>query len=305
MTAQVEVQAHPRLHIGAFALKDWALLAGTALTWGSSFVFIEIGLEHFRPALITLLRLLFGMATIVWIERARRPVERSDWGAIAVVGILWMAIPFLLFPIAQQWIDSSLAGMINGGVPIVAALVATVAARRLPGPLQAVGLIIGFAGVVTVSWLPVQGEHATATGSLLALLATICYGIALNVMVPLQRKYGALPVLLRVQAVAIALTAIPGVIAATDSTFSWSSLAAVAPLGCLGTGLAFLWMATLAGRVGAPRAAVTVYFIPVVAITLGAIFRDESIAVLSLVGTALVLLGAYLASRAERQPQTP
>ena len=305
MTAQGDVQAHPPLHIGAFALKDWAFLTGTGLTWGSSFVFIEIGLEHFRPALITLLRLLFGMATIVWIERARRPVERSDWGAIAVVGILWMAIPFLLFPIAQQWIDSSLAGMINGAVPIVVALVATVAARKLPGPRQAVGLIIGFTGVVTVSWLPIQGAHATATGALLVMLATICYGIALNVMVPLQRKYGALPLLLRVQAVAVALTVIPGVVAATDSTFSWTSLAAVAPLGCLGTGLAFLWMATLAGRVGASRASVTIYFIPVVAIALGAIFRDEAIALLSLVGTALVLLGAYLTSRAERQPQPP
>lgn len=300
MAVQVETQIQTPLRLGAFGLKDWALLGGTALTWGSSFVLIEVGLQHFKPALITLLRLLFGMATIIWVERARKPIERSDWGAVAVVGVLWMAIPFLLFPIAQQWIDSSLAGMINGAVPIVAALVATIGARRLPGIKQSVGLIIGFAGVVTVSWLPVQGAHATATGALLVMLATVCYGIALNVMAPLQRKYGALPVLLRVQTVALILTLGPGLIAASDSTFSWTSLASVVPLGCLGTGLAFLWMATLVGRVGASRASVTIYFIPIVAIALGALLRDESIALLSLAGTAFVLAGAYLASRAER-----
>jgi len=299
MAVQVETQIQTPLRLGAFAIKDWALLAGTALTWGSSFVLIEVGLQHFKPALITLLRLLFGMAAIIWVKRARQPIQRSDWGAVAVVGVLWMAIPFLLFPIAQQWIDSSLAGMINGAVPIVAALVATIGARKLPGIKQSAGLIIGFAGVVTVSWLPIQGAHATATGALLVMLATVCYGIALNVMAPLQRKYGALPVLLRVQTVALVLTLGPGLVAAGDSTFSWTSLASVVPLGCLGTGLAFLWMATLVGRVGASRASVTIYFIPIVAIVLGALLRDESIALLSLLGTAFVLAGAYLASRGE------
>lgn len=286
----------------AFALKDWALLTGIALTWGSSFLFIEIGLDSFRPAFITWLRIFLGAATIVWVRRAREPIERQDWTAVVVVGILWMSIPFLLFPIAQQWIASSLAGMINGSVPLFATLVASVTARRMPRVTQAAGLALGFIGIILVSWLPVQGTRSTAFGVVLVLLASICYGVALNVMVPLQRKYGALPVLLRVQGVALVLTSTPGVIAATDSSFSWASFAALIPLGCLGTGMAFLWMATLAGRVGAPRGSVTIYFIPVVAIVLGAVFRNESIAFLSLVGTAFVLLGAYLTSRAERRP---
>ena len=292
----------PAVSIGdAFAIRDWLLLTGVALTWGSSFLFIEIGLGSFEPALITLLRIMFGAVTIVWLKKARQPIERSDWGAVLVVGLLWMSIPFLLFPIAQQWIDSSLAGMINGAVPLFATLVATLVSRKLPGPLQAVGLVVGFGGVVAVSWPAVQNAQSTATGVLLVLLATVCYGIALNVVVPLQRKYGSLPILLRVQGVAIALTLIPGVIAATDSTFSWSSLLAIVPLGCLGTGLAFVWMTVLAGRVGASRGSITIYFIPVVAIVLGTVFRNESIAFLSLVGTALVLVGAYLTSRAEKE----
>lgn len=285
---------------GAFALGDWLLLSGVALTWGSSFLFIEIALENFEPALITFLRILFGAITIVWLKKARQPIDRVDWGAVMVVGLLWMAIPFLLFPIAQQWIDSSLAGMINGAVPLFATLVATLISRKLPGPLQALGLVIGFGGVVAVTWPAVQNAESTATGVLLVLLATVCYGIALNVVVPLQRKYGSLPILLRVQGVAIALTVVPGVIGATDSTFSWESLLVIVPLGCLGTGLAFVWMTVLAGRVGASRGSITIYFIPVVAIVLGVVFRDESIALLSLFGTGLVLVGAYLTSRAER-----
>ena len=283
----------------AFALTDWLLLAGVALTWGSSFVLIEVALENFEPALISLLRIVFGALTIVWLRAARKPIERSDWGAIGVVGVLWMTIPFLLFPIAQQWISSSLAGMINGGVPLVAALVAAVAFRKPPGPLQSIGLVVGFAGVVAVTWPAIQGAKATALGALLVLLATTCYGIALNVVAPLQKKYGALAVLLRVQVVAITLTLIPGVIAATHSNFAWSSLAALIPLGCIGTGLAFMGMSTLVGRVGASRGSVTIYFVPVVAIVLGVVLRDERIAFVSLLGTALVLMGAYLTSRAQ------
>jgi drug/metabolite transporter (DMT)-like permease len=290
----------PHARTGAFEATDWALLAGVALTWGSSFVLIDIALEDFSPLLITLLRIVFGFATIVGIKRARKPVARNDWAAVTVVGVLWMAIPFLLFPIAQQWIDSSLAGMINGSVPLFATLVATLLSRRLPRVVQAIGLVIGFGGVIAVSWPVVEDARATATGALLVLLACMCYGIALNVMVPLQRKYGALPVLLRVQVVAIAVTLVPGMIGVTQSTFTWTSLAVMIPLGCLGTGLAFVGMTTLAGRVGAARGSVTIYFIPIVAIALGVLFRKETVAIVSLVGTALVLLGAYMTSRAER-----
>lgn len=285
---------------GAFTPGDWALLGGTALTWGSSFVFIEVALESFEPALIAFLRIAFGGIAIVWFARARAPVERRDWGAICLVGVLWMALPFALFPIAQQSIDSSLAGMINGAVPLFAALVGMLSSRRLPAAWHAGGLALGFAGVVAVSWPAVQGARASAVGAGLVVLATICYGIALNVVVPLQRKYGSLPVLLRAQGVALAATALPAAVAATGSRFSWASLLAVVPLGCLGTGLAFVWMTVLAGRVGATRGSITIYFIPVVAIVLGAVFRDESIAAISLLGTALVLVGAWLTSRRAR-----
>lgn len=275
------------------------LVSGIALVWGSSFVFIEVALESFEPAVIAFLRVSFGVTTIAWLPRARTPVDLSDMGGIVVVGALWMAVPFLLFPVAQQWIDSSLAGMVNGSVPLFATLVATLVARRLPGLVQAVGLVIGFAGVVAIGWPATRDARSSVTGLVLVLLATISYGIALNVVVPLQRKYGSLPVLSRVQLVALVLTVGPALASLGDSTFTWPSLLATVPLGCLGTGVAYVWMTTLASRVGPARASVTIYFVPVVAIVLGVVSRDETVALISLSGTALVLLGAYLTSRAE------
>ena len=103
--------------------------------------------------------------------------------------------------------------------------------------------------------------------------------------------------LLRVQLVALAVTLIPGLFGLADSHLDISSVAAVVPLGCLGTALAFVTMTTLVGRVGPARGSVTIYFVPVVAILLGGFLRNEDISVISLSGTALVLIGAFLASR--------
>jgi drug/metabolite transporter (DMT)-like permease len=291
--------AEPNGSIGlhAFAATDWLLLAGTALTWGSSFVWIEIALEDLAPTTIAMLRIVLGASTLALFRAARTRVERKDMPAIALLGLLWMAVPFLLFPIAQQWINSSLAGMINGGVPIVAGLVSALMLRRWPPTKTIVGIAVGFVGVLLVGWPAVQDSGATALGASLVLIATICYGIAINIAVPLQQRYGSLPVLLRAQLVALAVTLVPGLVGISASDFDWSAIGATIPLGCLGTGLAFGWMSTLLGRVGAARGSVTVYFIPVIAIVLGALFLDEDISPVSLVGTLLVIGGAFSASR--------
>ena len=72
------------------------------------------------------------------------------------------------------------------------------------------------------------------------------------------------------------------------------------PLGVLGTGLAIVLMATLAGRVGAPRASIAIYFLPLVAVVLGVVVLGETVAPMALAGVALVLAGAWIASRRER-----
>lgn len=285
---------------GAFGTGDWGLLVFVAVTWGSSFLFIDIGIDHLAPALVALLRLAFGAATLAAVPAARRGVPRSAWPGIALLGVVWMAAPFVLFGVAEQSIDSSLAGMLNAAAPLFTAAVAALIARRFPSRRRGAGLVVGFLGVLVVSWPSLHGAHATAAGAGLVVVATMLYGVAFNVTGPLQQRYGALPVIWRAQLIALGLVAPLGIVSVSDSAFAWSSLAAVAALGCLGTALAFVAFATLAGRVGSTRASVTVYFLPAVAIALGALFRDETIAGVSLLGTVLVTAGAYVTSRSER-----
>ena len=119
---------------------------------------------------------------------------------------------------------------------------------------------------------------------------------------PLQQRYGALPVILRVQLVATVLVAPYGLIGLRSSEWDLGAAAAMLPLGTLGTGLAFVAMTTLVGRVGSARGAIGIYVVPPVAIALGVLLRDESVHPAALAGTVLVLGGAWLTSRAERRP---
>jgi len=283
----------------AFGPREWGLLAAIAAMWGSSFLFIEIGLEHFGPGVVAFGRVAVGALTLSLLRGSHRSVERDDLPRVALLGAVWMAAPLLLFPIGQQWIDSSLAGMLNGAVPIFAAVTAAILLRRLPASRQLIGIAVGFLGVVGVLWPATRDADATALGASLVLLAVLCYGVAVNIAVPLQHRYGALPVLLRAQLVALLLLAPAALVSLPNSEFAWSSALAVVALGFFGTGWAFVAMTTLVGRVGATRGSVAIYFLPVVAIALGVIFRDETIAAISLVGTGLVLAGAYLTSRRE------
>jgi drug/metabolite transporter (DMT)-like permease len=283
----------------AFGVPEWGLLAFIAGVWGSSFLLIAIGLDDFSPGVVTFGRILFGMLGLAFVPAARVPVEREDWPRIVLVGFTWMAVPLSLFPIAELYVDSSVAGMINGSVPLFAAVIAAVLLRTRPGRTQAFGLLLGFFGVVGISLPSLRGADASPLGVGLLLVAVVLYGLSANLAVPLQQKYGGLAVMWRVQVAALAMTAPYGLASVPSSEFGWGSLVAVVVLGFLGTGWAFVAMTNLMGRAGATRGSVAIYLTPVVAIGLGVAFRDETVAALALAGTALVLVGAWLTSRAE------
>jgi drug/metabolite transporter (DMT)-like permease len=138
--------------------------------------------------------------------------------------------------------------MVNGAAPLFTAIVAGLATRELPSRRRAAGLVIGLVGVVAISGPSVQHAHATARGAGLVVLATLLYGVAFNLAGPLERRHGALPVIWRAQLVALALVAPFGLAGMSASTFAWSSVLAVAVLGCLGTAVAFVAFTTLVGR---------------------------------------------------------
>jgi len=282
----------------AFSAWDWALFVSVSLIWGSSFLLMAIGLDAFEPGLITVLRVALGAGALWLVPKARTAsVQRADWPRLVALSFLWVAIPFTLFPIAQQYINSAIAGMLNGAMPIFAAVFAVILLRRLPRRTTIAGLVIGFVGVVAISAPSIGQGSSEALGVGLVLLATGCYGISVNIAAPIQQQYGSIPVMARMLALATVWTAPLGLIGAAQSEFAWGPFVAVATAGVLGTGIAFVIMGSLVGRVGATRASFITYVIPVVALVLGVVFRGDEVAPIAVVGVVLVIAGAALASR--------
>lgn len=276
---------------------DWARWAVPGLVWGTSFYFIAQGLEAFPAALVTPLRILFGFLTLACVPAARKgSIERPDRKRVALLGVIWMAIPLSLFPFAEQHVSSSVTGMLNGATPIFVTTVAAGMARRLPHRRAIAGLAIGFLGVILIA-LPTASDGGNSwLGIGMIFLALVFYGFALNVAVPLQQKYGSIPLMWRAQGVALALTVPFAVPSLGNVRFAWGAFAAMVALGALGTALAYVTMAANAGRLGSSRASASVYLIPVVSLLLGALVRHEHIEALSVLGCAVALFGAYLAT---------
>lgn len=284
---------------GAFGATEWGLLLFAGVTWGASFLLIAEGVDAFSPGVITFLRILFGFATVSLARGTSAPIARADWPRVLLLGVCWMAFPLTLFPIAQQHVSSSVTGMINGGVPLFTAAIASVLLWRLPGRFQLLGLGVGMFGIMLIGLPTLDDGASSVIGVALILVALVSYGLAFNIVVPLQQRYGSLPVLWRAQLVALILTLPLGLYGLGDSEFEMQALVAVILLGVGGTGLAYLAAMSLAGRVGSTRSSVAVYISPPVAILLGVVVRNETVAIVSVVGAAVVLVGAWLASRAD------
>lgn len=294
------LEATASLNPGAFSVGDWALFVSIALIWGSSFLFIAIALDSIEPGLITWGRVALGAAVLNVVPKARTRLDPEDRFRMVLLSLLWVGIPFTLFPLAEQHISSAVTGMLNGSMPIFAALVAGVLLRTPPGPTQAAGLVVGLAGTLAVS-LDQLGEGDNAwIGVLMALGATVCYGFAINIAAPLQRRYGSLAVMARMLALATLWTAPFGLWSIPGSSFELGPALSVAFIGAVGTGIAFVIMATLVGSVGSTRASMATYLIPVVAMVLGVLVRDDRVGVIAVMGVVLVVVGAYFASRPER-----
>ena len=282
---------------GSFSAQDWALFWGIALIWGASFLLIAISLESLHPGAITFGRVGFGAAALVGVPAARKRIEREDRRRLVVLSLVWVAIPFTLFPIAEQYINSAVTGLLNGAMPIFAALVAALFLREFPRGTQLWGLLTGFTGVVLIS-IPSIGEGSNAAlGVILVLLATVCYGFAVNIAAPLQRRYGSVAVMSKMLVLATLWTLPYGVWGLTDSRYEPGPVLATIVLGVVGTGVAFAIMASLVGRVGSTRASFITYLIPFVSLALGVVFLGDEVQALAIVGVVLVVAGAVLASR--------
>ncbi len=287
---------------GTFTPQDWGLFISVALIWGASFLFIDIGLDAFPPGLITLLRVASGAVALLLLPKPSVSIAPDDRSRLVLLSVIWVAVPFTLFPIAEQYINSSVTGLLNGATPIFAATVAALLLRqRARGPLL-VGIVVGFLGITLISLPSISDGASEARGVFLVLGATVCYGFAINLAAPMQQRYGSLPLMTRMLGLATLWTVPYGLWDVGAASWEPGPLIAVLVLGVFGTGVAFAIMGALVGRVGSTRASFITYLIPVVSLALGVAFRDDTVAPLAIAGIALVIGGALLASRAKRQP---
>ena len=276
---------------------DWLLLVTAAGIWGSSFLFMDIALDVEHPGLVAWLRPLLGLAFMAGVPSARRHVDRSDNPRLFLLGLLWMAVPLSMFPLAQTWIDSSIAGMMNSGMPVTTLIAGATLFGVATHRVQVVGVAVGIVGLLMIGIPTASVGDTSAVGVLLVVLAVSCYGVAANIAGPLQRRYGSPAVLLRVLVVASLATTPWGLVGLAGSGFAWSAVAANMAVGVGGTGIAYVAAASLIGRVGPVRMSAVTYVVPVVAAVLGVTVLGETLGALQVSGALVLVGGAWLTTR--------
>ena len=285
-----------------YGLTEYACMLGSAGIWGASFVFIATSLEHFRPGVVTFVRIAVGLLTLTAFPGARARIDRADRGRVVLLGVLWLAFPMTLYPIAQQHISSGLTGMLGASIPVFTAVVAGVVHRQLPARVHGVGIAVGAVGIVLLGLPALGAGRNSAVGVGLIVTACVSYGLAFNVAVPLVRRYGAMPVFWRALLVSVPLTLPYALVGLRHSTFGWRSLAANVTLGAGGTAIAFVLLLTLTARAGATRSSMTTYLEAAFAFALGTIIRHEPVRALEVLGCGTLLVGAWLSSRSAAGP---
>ncbi|MGH2407790.1 MAG: DMT family transporter [Candidatus Limnocylindrales bacterium] len=284
---------------------DWLLFLLMGFFWGSSYLFIKIGVDAgLQPLTLVTLRLAIGfllLASVVVVARERLPRDPRTYAKLVVLAILGVTLPFTLITWAETRVVSSLAAVINGAVPL---FVLPIAAALLPDePLtrnRVIGLLVGFVGVAVLVGLDPGVLSGTSLLPVLALLgSTLSYAAGgvwarrmlqgLRPMITAVFEIGFSLVI-----VAVLATLVEGPIALPASR---DALFAVAWLGVFGSGLAFLIFFRILGRWGATRASLVAYLMPVVGLVLGVLVLSEPLDARLVVGTALVVGGIALVNR--------
>ncbi|HEV2930126.1 MAG TPA: DMT family transporter [Propionibacteriaceae bacterium] len=281
-----------------------------AAIWGSSFLFIKVGVTELHPLFVALGRVLGGaiaLVVVLLLTRDRLPWDPRFWGHNAVVAVLGVALPFTLFGFGEQRISSVLAGIWNSVTPLVALPMAVLVFRteRLTRR-RALGLVLGFVGAATILgvWQGVGGS--SLAGQLMCLTAAACYGVA----IPYTRRFltprpeSGLAVSAGQLLIATVLLGVVAPLAGGGfpavAELSGPVLASVAALGVLGTGLAFVLHLRNIRLLGASTASMVTYLIPVFATVIGVMVLGEALAWFQPVGAAIVLLGVAVAQRVSR-----
>ncbi|MDG4794416.1 DMT family transporter [Micromonospora sp. WMMD1082] len=279
-------------------------LAVLALLWGSSFLWIKLGLRGFSPTQLTFARLLLGalvLIPIVVFQGQRIPRQRSVWGHIFVAALVANAIPYLLFAVAEQQIGSNIAGVINSTTPLWTLLLGFLVGidRHVTAP-KAAGFGLGFLGVVVMFGPWDSAGEVASWGGLACLAAALSYAISYLYMGRYLTNRGISPLMLSASQLTAATLILTCVMTATGREHvAWraDALIGVLVLGILGTGAAYVLNYRIIQDDGPAIASTVTYLLPIVAVILGWAVLQETVTIAVILGVALVLVGIALTRR--------
>jgi len=282
--------------------KSWLpAYVALGITWGCSFIFIELGLKFLTPFGVAFGRCILGAITlllVVKVSKIKLPSEKSVWQKLWIVAMLLNVVPGVLFAFAQQYVTSVLAGIINATTPLMTLIFMLILFReeKLKRE-QILGLLIGAFGVMVVLgvWKGV-GENQLL-GVVALLVAVACYGYSFpyttRKILPLGLKPEAAAAM-QLSMAAITLLPFYLINGISKDYYPPGSVLAMLTLGILGSGFAYIWNFSIIAAAGSSIASSVTYVTPVVAVFVGWLFLAESITWHEPVGAVFVILGAAI-----------
>jgi drug/metabolite transporter (DMT)-like permease len=288
----------------------WLLLLTLGAIWGASYLFIKIGLRDMSPSMVAFVRVALAALVLLPIAFAQGALSGlgDRLGALALVGAIQVAGPFVLIGAGEQDISSGLAGILVAAAPLFTALLAIwVDHEERSTGLRLVGIGVGLGGVALLLGVDLGDSSAQLVGGLMVVLAAL--GYAIGGFLVKHRLVGVAPVGMSA-AVMVASSLFllpPAVLTAPGSVPDLGPIAAVAALGVVGTGIAFVIFYGLISSYGPARAFLVTYIAPAFAVVYGAALLSEEVTAATLGGLALILMGSWLAAegRLPWQPREP
>ena len=286
----------------------------TALSviWGSSFALIKIAVDAgVAPMWVALWRCLFGtlaLLAVCAVQRAGLPRDRSPWGHALAVAVLLNAAPFTLFAFGETRVSSVLAGVWNATTPLTTLVFVLAAvpqekitARRL------LGLLVGFAGVLTFLgvWRGIEGT--TVTGSLACLGATTCYGAGFAYtrrFISGRPESAAALSAAQIGCATVELLVVTPFAAGPPSWPGVHAALALVVLGAAGTGFAYVMNLGVIRAAGPTVASTVTYVTPLWSTLLGALLLSEPLGWNTVAG-GLVVIGGVLLTRSSGRSAQP
>jgi|TARA_A100001037_G_scaffold128303_2_gene116209 drug/metabolite transporter (DMT)-like permease len=258
---------------------------------------MKLALVELNPFHISFYRIFIGMLFMNLFVTKIDKLSKKDHLNISFVGFLWMSLPFYLFAASEETISSSLAGLINGTTPVFISIIGVFFFSQKIKNAQKFYLGLGFIGIYLLTFGFNKLNLDLEIGTFLALIASISYGFAANIIQPLIEKLGALNVL----KIALRYASLFSFILFIFNTefvipTIGESLFPMLLLGIGSSGIAFLSFYKLIGDVGSIIGSITIYLVPIFSIFFGYIFLNEETTFIQIVGIVTIIFSAYMFS---------